>query len=128
MTNMTIKSILESFDEKFPDLRITSGNAPAVYLPNAPRNLIKSFLREQLTNLLNDMPVEEKGFVFNELGRAKIEGYNEHCKKLVEWRKNVLSEIKQYNNMKNLENLFYVICLFVGWVAIVGAALSLFIK
>jgi hypothetical protein len=95
--NITIKSILESYklSEAF-EHSSKQVQDDTIY-----------FLTDKLTLLLNNMPVEEKnskckrkfdkdnGIVsYNFVNGSQDKGYNLKCSELVEWRKNVLSEIK----------------------------------
>ena len=45
---MTIKDVIaqaeDRFEEKFPDMNISQRTAPPVYLPNAPRKMLKEFI------------------------------------------------------------------------------------
>ena len=75
-----MKNILKKFDEKFDFDSIK----PNTYRSRA----VKSFITQQITELLMDMPLEEKD---SKYGNYLIEGgYNKAIKELKDWRDNIL--------------------------------------
>ncbi len=92
---MTIKDVIaqaeDRFEEKFPDMNISQRTAPPVYLPNAPRKMLKEFIFSTYTkDLLQSVQVKLREEVEGKFGVEQMMALGNFQKALSD----IIEEIK----------------------------------